>query len=143
MQVILLPVLMSFLMSAAATSALAQQTGQLQPGFWETKAEMTLNGIALPAMDDSDCVSEKSAKDARRYVTRYLEANECQVTAWTYNAPALSVGVRCDNNFGKGSGLLRGTLTLGQFKVKGVIKTSTDIEFGLEFSGRYARPCKK
>ena len=143
MQVILLPVLMIFLMSAAAISALAQQTGQLQPGLWETKAEMTLNGIDLPAMDDSDCVSEKSAKDARRYVTRYLEANDCQVTTWAYNAPALSIGVRCDNNFGKGSGLLKGTLTLGQFKVKGLIKTSTDMEFGVDFSGRYTRACKK
>lgn len=143
MQVILLPVLMTLTMSAATTSALASQTPQLQPGLWETKAEMTLNGIDLPAMDDSDCVSEKSAKDARRYVTRYLEANDCQVTAWTYNAPALSIGVRCDNNFGKGSGLLKGTLTLSQFKMKGVIKTSTDMEFGLDFSGRYTRTCKK
>ncbi|MBL7686394.1 MAG: DUF3617 family protein [Bdellovibrionaceae bacterium] len=140
MQAILLPVLMTLLMSAASRSAIAQQ---MRPGLWETKAEMTLNGIELPTMTDSDCVSEKSAKDARRYVTRYLEANECQVTLWTYHPPALSVGVRCDNNFGKGAGTLKGTLSPNHFKMKGIIKTSTEVEFGLDFSGRYTQNCKK
>ncbi len=143
MRVTLLPLLVAFTALATASPALAQQ---MQPGLWETKAEMTLDGIALPTMDDTDCVAEKSAKDARRYVTRYLEANDCQVTSWTYNVPALTVGVRCNHRFGKGAGVLKGTLTLAQFKVKGVVKTSTDLaemEFSVDFSGHYAHPCKK
>lgn len=118
----------------------------MDPGMWETKTSLELQGLPLPPSEKKNCVTKTKTKDVKKAITEELEAKECKLTKWTLKGKNIEASVACDNKDIKAKGDLKGTVTPKSYELSGKADGSyktlpTSVTFTL--SGKWLEACKE
>ena len=115
-------------------------------GLWKANTEISVNGIALPNVPVEDCISQKEAKDIRKYLQENLmPETSCKIMTWDYVKPNLKATLNCDGKQGKSQGKLGGTVTEKRFDIVGHLEGNHvllgAVDIGIKYQGSYLKNC--
>jgi Protein of unknown function (DUF3617) len=117
----------------------------LEPGLWQTKESLKLNGIPLPESKEEICVTKNQAKDVKATIEKELKKKGCQLKGWTVKNQKLDAKVKCVNDDMDAEGKLSGDVSSKSYNltgdIEGTYQKALPAQATLKISGEWVKNC--
>ena len=124
------------------TPAFAQK---FNPGLWEAKSKISVNGIPLPSSVDEECVNKETAQNLKTYLTKELQKKGCKLEKWELKGQNLLAKLSCDKDDLRATGELKGKVTAKTYELSGDAEGSfkgIPSVASLNLSGQWKKSCQ-
>ena len=134
--------LMSVALAALACTAIAYdaaaQQNPMRPGRWEVTAQMDMPGMQMPAMKNTQCITQQQIDSPTHAVPTGPDNKDCKVSDYKVSGNTITWTMACPSQQMTGSGELKfdGDTYAGLVKIMAQGK-----EMNMKFNGKRIGDC--
>ena len=134
----LMPVALAVLACTAIAEDAASQQNPMRPGRWEVTAQMDMPGMQMPAMKNTQCVTQQQIDSPTRGLPQGPDNKDCKVSDYKVSGNTITWNMACPSQQMTGSGELKfnGDTYEGLVKIMAQQK-----EMAMKFNGKRLGDC--
>jgi len=134
----LVPVALAVLACTAIAEDAAAQQNPMRPGRWEVTAQMDMPGMQMPAMKNTQCVTQQQIDSPTRGLPQGPDNKDCKVSDYKVSGNTITWNMACPSQQMTGSGELKfnGDTYEGLVKIMAQQK-----EMAMKFNGKRVGDC--
>jgi hypothetical protein len=118
----------------------------VQPGIWAADSTFEVNGIALPATHEQNCITPPEAKDLKKSISKDLEKNGCTPTKWAAQGNRLDISLKCLKSGLDATGNLHGHVNAKNYNLSGQAEgtyAGIPSQANIMLKGKWLKTCVK
>ena len=134
----LMPVAVALLVCTAIAYGAAAQQNPMRPGRWEVTAQMEMPGMQMPAMKNSQCITQQQIDSPTHAVPTGPDSKDCKVSDYKVSGNTITWNMACASQGMTGSGELK----FNGDAYEGLVKImAQQREMNMKFNGKRVGDC--
>ena len=133
-----MPVAVALLVCTAIAYGAAAQQNPMRPGRWEVTAQMEMPGMQMPAMKNSQCITQQQIDSPTHAVPTGPDSKDCKVSDYKVSGNTITWNMACPSQGMTGSGELK----FDGDTYAGLVKIMTQgKDMNMKFNGKRVGDC--
>ena len=134
----LTPVALAALACIAIAYAAAAQQNPMRPGRWEVTAQMDMPGMQMPAMKNTQCITQQQIDSPTRGLPQGPDNKDCKVSDYKVSGNTITWSMACPSQQMTGTGELK----FDGDTYAGLVKIMTQgKDMNMKFNGKRVGDC--